>query len=201
MNTPFVRWLLDLDVIPADAEGLRLVWERPLAAWVWVLLIMGAALLAAWSYSRLMGNRRGRIVLAATRFVLVIMMLLVLSGPMLELPRETVEQDWVLMLLDRSASMAIEDVADDQPTDADTGRRSRDEQLRELLAEHAPMWAQLAEKRHVVWLGFHDGVFDLIGTDDPGLGTEEPMHAQVVSLLCIRRLGADRIVIGIIEHI
>jgi len=167
MNTPFVRWLLDLDVIPADADGLQLVWERPLAAWVWVLLIMSAASLAAWSYSRLMGNRRGRVVLATARFVLVIMMLLVLSGPMLELPRETVEQDWVLMLLDRSASMAIED---DQALDSDTGRRSRDEQLRELLAEHAPMWAQLSEKRHVVWLGFHDGVFDLVGTDDPGLG-------------------------------
>ncbi len=168
MNTPFVRWLLDLDVIPADAEGLRLVWERPLAAWVWVLLIMSAALLAAWSYSRLMGNRRGRIVLAATRFVLVVMMLAVLSGPMLELPRETVEQDWVLMLVDRSASMAIQDVAADDSADADTARRSRDEQLRELLAEHGPMWEQLAETRHVVWLGFHDGVFDLVGADGTG---------------------------------
>ncbi|MEE8459168.1 MAG: hypothetical protein V3S08_04810 [Phycisphaerales bacterium] len=168
MNTPLVRWLLDLDVIPADAEGLRLVWERPLAAWVWVLLIMSAALLAAWSYSRLMGNRRGRVVLATTRFILVIMMLLVLSGPMLELPRETVEQDWVLMLLDRSASMAIEDVADEDSAVADTGRRSRDQQLRDLLARHGPMWEQLAETRHVVWLGFHDGVFDLAGPDGAG---------------------------------
>ena len=27
------------------------------------------------------------------------------------------------------------------------------------------MWEQLAESRHVVWLGFHDGVFDLVGAD------------------------------------
>ncbi len=43
MNSPFVRWLLDLDVIPATAEDLRLAWEHPWPAWMWVLLVMTAA--------------------------------------------------------------------------------------------------------------------------------------------------------------
>ena len=66
MNSPFMRWILGLDVIPADAEGLRLVWERPWPAWVWVLLVMAAAFLAAWSYARLLG-RSGRSEDAACR--------------------------------------------------------------------------------------------------------------------------------------
>lgn len=179
MNTPFVRWLLDLDVIPADAEGLRLVWERPWAAWVWVLLVIAVVLLAAWSYSRLLGNRRGRVVLAATRVALVVLVLLVISGPMLELPRETVEQDWVLMLLDRSASMEIRDVPADG-SEAAADRRSRDAQLRELLEANAPMWKQLAESRHVVWLGFHDGVFDLPAAagDSPGGAAGLPVELE-----------------------
>ncbi len=174
MNTPFMRWLLDLDVIPADAEGLRLVWERPWPAWAWLLLVIAAALVSAWSYSRLSGDRRGRVILAATRVVLLILMLLVLSGPMLELPRETIEQDWVIMLVDRSASMKLKDVPADEGS-ATPARRSRDQQLRSLLTEHGPMWQQLAESRHVLWLGFHDGVFDL----EPPVEDPEPTGLPV----------------------
>ena len=110
MNSPLTRWLLDLDVIPADAEGVRLAWEHGWPAWVWVVLLATAGFLAAWSYSRLLGDRRGRAVLGVARFALVVLALVIISGPMLELPRETIEQDWVLMLVDRSASMGIEDV-------------------------------------------------------------------------------------------
>jgi hypothetical protein len=168
MSHPILRWLLDLDVIPAGAEGLRLVWERPWPAWVWAALVVVAAALAVWSYSRLEGSLRGRVVLAATRFALVIVVLLVISGPMLELPRETVEQDWVLMLVDRSASMTIADVGRDQ--DPADGRISRDDQLRRLLAAHEPMWQALEKSRHVVWLGFDDGAFELGEPADRGDG-------------------------------
>jgi hypothetical protein len=165
MKHPFVRWLLDLDVIPADAEGLRLVWEHPWAAWVWAALVVVAATLAFWGYSRLVGNRNGRVMLAATRFTLVVLVLLVLSGPMLELPRETVEEDWVLMLVDRSASMTIADVGEDQVPANE--RISRDAQLHELLEGNEGMWTRLDEARHVVWLGFHDGAFDLAAPSAP----------------------------------
>jgi hypothetical protein len=159
MSNPFLRWLLGLEVIPADAEGLRLVWERPWPAWVWAALALVAGFLAAWGYSRLAGSRRGRVLLASTRFLLVLLVLLVISGPMLELPRETVEEDWVLMLVDRSASMTIADVGPD--VGLAQKRVSRDEQLRRLLGGHDKMWRRLDEARHVVWLGFHDGAFEL----------------------------------------
>ena len=110
MNSDLMRWLLDVDAIPRGAEGLRLAWERPWPAWVWALLFIAAGLFAIWSYSGLVGNRIGRGILAATRFAIVLLALVLVSGPMLELPRETVEEDWVLMLADRSASMTIADV-------------------------------------------------------------------------------------------
>ncbi len=163
MNSPLIRWLLDLDVIPMDAEGVRLVWENPWPAWVWAILLLTAGVLAGWSYSRLLGNRHGRFVLAVARFALVALVLVIVSGPMLELPRESIEQDWVLMLVDRSESLKIEDV-----TGADGARHSRDAQLRELLAAHEPMWRDMADDRHVVWLGFHDGAFDLLPVDADG---------------------------------
>jgi len=188
MNSPLVRWLLDLDVIPAGAEGLRLVWEHPWPAWVWAVLVLTAGVLAAWSYARLLGNRRGRVVLAVSRFALVGLVLTIISGPMIELPRESVEPDWVLMLLDRSESLSIEDV-----TDETGGRVSREAQLETLLADHAPMWQSMAEARHVVWLGFHDGAFDLATRDDgqggstlvldPADGTRTRLNAAIQQAL------------------
>ena len=150
-----MRWLLDLEVIPQDDQGLRLAWEHPWAAWVWVLLLVGAAFFAFRSYRRLAGPRGVRGALAVTRAAAIVLLLVIISGPMLELPRETVENDWVVILLDRSASMTIADAEG-------PGRRwSRDEQLRALIERHEPVWRQLAEQRHVVWMGFHAGAYDL----------------------------------------
>ena len=91
MNSSFMRWLLDVDIIPEDATGLEFVFERPLPPWVWVLLCIGAASFALWSYSRLIGNRKGRGLLAAGRCLIILLVLVVLSGPMLRLPRESIE--------------------------------------------------------------------------------------------------------------
>ncbi len=155
MSSDWIRWLLDIDVIPKNAEGLRVAWEHPWAGWVWTWLLLAAAALAGWSYARLAGRRGARVVLAAARFLIIALVLVLISGPMLELPRETVERDWVLMLVDRSASMTIADV------EAAPRRITREQQLRSLLDEHAAVWQDLAESRQVVWLGFHDGAFNL----------------------------------------
>ncbi len=166
MNSPAARWLLDLNVIPADAGGLRLAWEHDWPAWLWTLLLLGAILLAVWSYRRLSGRRLVRGGLAVVRAAVILLALVIVAGPMLELPRETVEQDWVLILTDRSASMSIADAAGG-PGSATGGRISRDEQLRRLLARHEDVWSGLAAERQVKWLGFHAGAFSLAGDDDP----------------------------------
>ena len=46
MNGRVMRWLLDLEAIPADAEGLRLAWEHPWPGWLWALVMVGCGLLA-----------------------------------------------------------------------------------------------------------------------------------------------------------
>ncbi|TVQ54388.1 MAG: hypothetical protein EA377_05860 [Phycisphaerales bacterium] len=159
----FLRQLFDLQVIPEDAEIIQLVWERPFAPWIWTLFIIGGGLFAIWSYSHLTGNRAGRGMLAATRFAIILLALILLSGPMLQVPRESTEPDWVLILADRSASMQIADV---QIGDDPRARQSRDAQLREILAEHGEIWSAMAAQREVVWLGFHHGAFALESVDD-----------------------------------
>lgn len=163
MNSDFLRWLLNVKAIPKGSESLRLAWEHPWEAWLWALLALAAAAFALWSYSRMAGRPLGRYILAAARFLMLILLLVFISGPMLELPRETVERDWVLMLADRSASMTIKDApVDDQ-------RLTRDEQLHRALQSQADVIDSLAEQKRVVWLGFHTGAFNL-GQSDGGTG-------------------------------
>lgn len=166
MNSDFMRWLLDLRSIPKGADDLYLGFERQWDPWVWFLLLLAAAALAGWSYWRLVGGRGGRLVLAAVRFAIIVLALVLIAGPMIELPRESVEQDWVLVLADRSGSMTIADVAT-QAGGATLGaggagpRRQREDQLRGILRDNEATWRELAANRHLVWLGFHGGAFDL----------------------------------------
>lgn len=162
MSSDFMRWLLDLDVLPRQAdESLRLAWEHPWPTWVWTLLLLAVVLFAVWSYTRLVGNRKGRGILAGVRAGLILLVLIVISGPLLELPRESVEEDWVLVLADRSESMQIKDAEDA------TGRITRDDQLRETLADASVMLDQLGQEKQLVYLGFHFGAYDLTGADAP----------------------------------
>jgi hypothetical protein len=163
MNSDLMRWLLDVDVIPRDAETLRLAWERPWPAWAWALLVLAAALLAGWSYARLSGRRSLRGVLAGVRLLVVLLVLIVISGPMLELPRESVELDWVMLLADRSASMNIADAT----APSRVNRVSRDEQLQSVVTDNEATFRGLADQREVRWLGFHSGTFGLEAADGP----------------------------------
>lgn len=163
MNSPFLRTLFDIDNIPADAGNINLVWERPFGPWLWFLFILIAVTLAFWSYSRLHGNSVGRMILAGVRTIAIVLALIVLSGPMLELPREVIEPDWVLMLVDRSESMTIEDAPGSDGETTAAARRSRDQQLRTLLEDNRATWGELADERRVLWLGFNSGAFNLGG--------------------------------------
>ena len=236
MNGSFGRWLLDLESIPEGAGDLHLAWEHPWPAWLWVALLIGAGVLAVWSYAPptgrrtaraglarhvldavgedlaelwrpgrhgffdcggdgsigvagralrkafgipvpvtwsyapLTGDRTARAVLAVGRFTVLLLVLVFIGGPMVELPRERLERDWVLMLADRSASMSIADVEDD-------GRRiTRDEQLRGIINDNREVWAALAEQRQVQWLGFHSAAFSLVS--EPG-GADVPVPARL----------------------
>ncbi len=162
MNSPLLRWLLDLDTLPADAAQVQLGWERSMPGWLWVMLVIAVVGFCIYSYSRLKGATGPRVALASVRGLLILLLIVLLAGPMLVQPREQIERDWVLMLIDRSASMTIEDGALDSTS---SGRRvSRDAQLQAALIKAQPVLDELSRERTVVWLGFDGGVFDLVGT-------------------------------------
>ena len=124
------RWLLGVKDLPIDAEGLRPAWERPLPVWGWLLVIGVAIAFAAWSYRGLDAPPRRRTILTALRSVLLIVLIVCVCGPMLELPREDIEPDAVVVLVDRSRSMAVRD----GETGPD-GRATRESTLNAVLAE------------------------------------------------------------------
>ncbi len=156
MNTLLDR-LFGLDALRFGGPGVELGFARPLPAWAWFLAIVAALALAIWSYSRLEGSRRVRVALGVVRALILLLLVLVISGPQLIRPNERVEQDWVLALVDRSASMTIADV----PGDGADARVSRDEQLARALDAARERLQTLAADRTLVWLGFDRGVFDL----------------------------------------
>jgi hypothetical protein len=47
-----VDWLVPGDV-PSDTGSVSLVFERPLPAWAWLMVALGAVVVAVWSYRRL----------------------------------------------------------------------------------------------------------------------------------------------------
>ncbi|MCP4837660.1 MAG: hypothetical protein GY895_23190 [Phycisphaera sp.] len=159
----FTRWWLGLDDLPVGADDLRLVWERPFPGWAWLLAVLACIGVAAWAYSRLDATRRLKGGLGTVRAMLLIILVVCISGPMLELPRERVEPDWVAVLVDRSRSMQVRD-----GERTDTGSRSgREEVLREILAEAGDAWRNPGDSRRILWLGFDEGVNEL-ETAEPG---------------------------------
>ena len=163
MNTLLDR-LFGLDGLRFGADGVHFTLDHQVPAWGWALVALAAIAAAWWSYWRLTGSRAGRVLLAAARALLLLLLVLLIAGPQLVRPNERIEKDWVLVLVDRSASMTIPDAPGVEG-------RTRDQQLRRALAVAAPALSSLGDERTVVWLGFDAGAYDLKAGDatpDPG---------------------------------
>ncbi|MBL9141856.1 MAG: VWA domain-containing protein, partial [Phycisphaerae bacterium] len=155
ISTPFVRWWLGIDAIPADAGNLRLAFERPLPAWGWLLVIACAAALAWLSYRALDVPPRRRVFLGCLRAATVLLLAVLAAGPVLELPRERREPDTVIVLADRSRSMEVADVTySDQ-------RMTRDAVLRELLTGPNHVLSDAGDAHRVLWYGFAESLVPL----------------------------------------
>ncbi len=128
---------------------------RPLAAWVWAIAI-GVLLALSWlSYWRLACSRRTRLVLASVRGLLLVVLLVLVSGPELRRDNEQTEEDWLVVMVDRSGSMLL-------PDGGVMGQRvTRDAQLRSLLQEESAVLDRLTAEKRVLWLGFDAGAFDI----------------------------------------
>ena len=161
--------LLGLKRLTLSEDGADWDWHFDVPGWAWALIVIGALAAALWSYSRLIGKPWPRALLAVTRAALIVVIAMLLAGPMVVVRDELDEPDWLLVLVDRSASMAITDVPKDDAADANT-RIARDAQLRRGLANYPDLFtdAQLGrDNRRILWLGFHGGTYEIEGADDP----------------------------------
>jgi hypothetical protein len=179
MMRRILDFFFDLDLIPGDASGLELDWARPMPGWAWFLAILAASIFAIWSYSRLQGSAFGRGVLASARAMVILLLVVLIAGPQIRYPREDVERDVVLVLLDRSGSMAISDAP------APTGRTSREQQLARLLDRSDATWRSISERSELRWLGFSSGVYPLepIEEAERDAGTSEGNPPSVLPAL------------------
>lgn len=155
-----LRWLFGIDVIPNDATGLEFAWQHPLDAWMWLLVVILSVAVAVFGYQGLVGSRRVRSVLGVLRVLTIVFLVVLFSGPLLRLPILENKPDWVVVLVDRSRSLEIEDA----PT-SNGKRQTREAQASEVLAD--PVWNQVTDGRVVVWIGF-DGTTREISPIEPG---------------------------------
>lgn len=172
------RWLLGIEEIPPGAEALELGFEHPIPPWGWALLVASAAAIAWLGYFKMAGPIGWRSVLASLRAALLVWLAIIILGPELVLPRERIERDRVVVLLDRSESMLVADVvAEGAPS-----RESRDTQLRSLLAASESTFRTIADRHDLVWLGFGEDVSTLApieGSPIPDLGDADRMRTRI----------------------
>lgn len=171
MNEWIVK-LFSLKALRPDDPGVSLEWARPIPAWGWTLVLLAAAAMAWWGYHRLEGAVRRRALLATLRGLALVLVVGMISGPRLVKTEETVEKDWVVVLADRSQSMAVRDVSG----------KTRDEQLRAALAQTRITLEALEPERNVLWLGFDSRTFD-VPTDGSAFPPADGTRTLIASAL------------------
>lgn len=141
------------------ASESALSFVHPLPTWGVVLGIVILGSFVWWSYRAVPGSVRARGLLGVFRLLSLVILGAVALGPMIEQTSVTREQDWALVLLDRSGSMQTRDALI-----GDGAKRSlatRDEQLIAMLDDAGEDWQSLGDRKHVVWMGFGDGTTSL----------------------------------------
>ncbi|MEM1071738.1 MAG: hypothetical protein AAGH71_02805 [Planctomycetota bacterium] len=163
-----IEWLFGIDRLDPADPAVRLEWAWTMPGWAWLVVCLAVAALCWWSYRGLAGRAATRAVLAGARTGLLLTLLLLLAGPKLTRTTERTEPDWIVTLIDRSASLTIADA----PAESDPSTGSpitREEQLRGVLDAYADAFASVGQSRSLLTLGFDAGAFELVETG-PGQG-------------------------------
>ncbi len=150
MNTA-LDWLLGLDRIRLSEGGaISLRFATPPAPWIMLFGAVAAALAVWLVYRREALPIRWRWSLMVLRFGAVMTVLFVCGRPMLVLSRTRVEPSYVAVLVDRSASMAVQDAAGDGGQEPETSRWAA--ALRRLTHGESGLLGQLIDRHEVgVW--------------------------------------------------
>lgn len=144
------------DLSLAD-PSVRLGFAHELPLWAWVLIVGALGAFAAWSYWRLQGPVWARGGLAVLRTLALALLALLLAGPRAERQIERVERDWVVVMVDQSASLTVRDA----PPAQGAAPRTRSQQLVDTLTRHGDVLARLREQRNVLLMGFDAQAYDL----------------------------------------
>lgn len=141
------RWITDLLHVPPNltSEAWHLALARVWPTWITVLLIASLGVVAWWSYKGLRGHPTSLLAIRFLRWCTLTLLLVLLMGPMVEWPRERHEQDWVYVLMDRSASMQVRD-----ERDKENNFCSRDATAQALAAD--PIWKKLSKEHGIAWM-------------------------------------------------
>ena len=108
--------LLGLSGVSWSEAGAELAWAHPLPRWGWVLVVLGAIGLAVWSYFKVKAPVWVRVWLGLLRASAVVAVVVLIAGPELVRTDERTESDVVVVLVDRSGSMGVEDERRDEGT-------------------------------------------------------------------------------------
>ncbi|QDU31985.1 hypothetical protein KS4_00130 [Poriferisphaera corsica] len=110
MYSGWLDWMLGLRDVSVLREGSRVMvgWEMP--GWMWGVVLCVGFLVSGLSYQRLHGKRWVRIGLSLMRGSVIGLLVWLLLEPMVVEREERVEEDVVVVMLDRSGSMGTRDM-------------------------------------------------------------------------------------------
>src|SRR6185436_13323175 len=101
--------LFQLRQLSSGGEGVELRFAHAIPGWAWLFIGLTCVLVASWSYWKLLGRKPARVALAVMRALLLGLVCVLIAGPELVKQNDQVERDWVLLMADRSGSMAVAD--------------------------------------------------------------------------------------------
>ena len=142
------------DALGFGSPDAQVSFVHPLESWIFMTAFMVIAGGVWWSYRSVPGRAPWRLILGIARFLIVSILFTFALGPMIEQTKVHTEQDWAMVLIDRSSSLDTRDVSSAGPTSPFI---SREEQLMNMLGDTDDRWDALAENKRVVWMGFDSG--------------------------------------------
>lgn len=158
--------IFSLDAMGFSNPDTTFTWARPVPLWGWVLIFAAIVTLVSLSYMRQRSAPRVRLALAAVRVTLATLLLVLASGPQLQRDNERIEEDWLIVMLDRSRSMQIPDAP------GPSGRITRDRQMQDALTHSADTLQTIAREKQILWLGFDSSAFE---TEPPTNDAANPL--------------------------